>query len=270
MRRCSLDRIQLAVRCLAACLALAQSLAAAEPLSADKALSASQAVVGRPIGDYTLTASDGKRVRMSDFRGKPLLVSFVYTGCTQVCPTTTQFLAGAVRAAQVALGADAFATLTIGFNPPADSPQAMRSFARSSGVDLPHWQFVSPEVADVEALTREFGFSYAAATGGFDHLTQVTVVDANGRVSRQIYGESFELPMLIEPLKVLVTGTPAPASTLSALLERVRVLCTVYDPRTGRYRLNYGLAIEIFAGLTILGGVAWYLTSEWRKARRIA
>lgn len=272
MQRCCIDGPSRALRWLAACAALALGLpaVAAAPLSADDALSASQAVVGRPIGDYTLTASDGRRVRLSDFRGKPLLVNFVYTACTQVCPTTTRFLARAVREAQASLGTEAFATLTIGFNPPADSPHAMDAFAKGHDLSLPHWQFLSPAVADVEPLTRDFGFSYAAAGGGFDHLTQVTLVDANGRVFRQIYGESFELPMLIEPLKGLVTGAPVPPSGFSGFLERVRVLCTVYDPRAGRYRVDYGLFIEIFAGLTVLGGVAWYLASERRRARRIA
>jgi protein SCO1/2 len=261
-----------ALRFLAAAAAflLAPPLPAAEPLTLDDALRTSQAAIGRPIGDYALTAADGRRVRLSDFRGRPLLVNFVYTGCTQVCPTTTKFLARAVREAQAVLGADAFSTVTIGFNPPADSPQAMRAFARQYDLDLPRWQFLSPDLADVAPLTRDLGFSYAATTGGFDHLTQVTIVAADGRVFRQVYGESFELPMLIAPLKELVTGAPAPAPTLSALLERVRVLCTVYDPLSGRYRLNYGLFIEIFAGLSILGSVAWYLTSEWRRQRRAA
>jgi protein SCO1/2 len=208
-------------------------------------------------------------VRLSDFRGRPLLVNFVYTGCSQVCPTTTRFLARAVREAQSAVGTDAFSTLTIGFNPPADNPQSMRAFAKAHDLDLPHWQFLTPEVADVEALAHDFGFSYAATGGGFDHLTQVTIVGADGRVFRQIYGESFELPMLIEPLKALVTGAPAPQPTFSTLLERMRVLCTVYDPRAGRYRLNYALFIEVFAGVSILGGIAWYLTSEWRRSRRV-
>jgi protein SCO1/2 len=260
------------LRCFAAAAAflLAPPLPAAEPLKLDDALRASQAAIGRPLGDYALTAADGRRVRLSEFRGKPLLVNFVYTGCTQVCPTTTTFLARALQEAQAALGADAFSTVTIGFNPPADSPQAMRTFARTHGLDLPHWAFLSPDSADVAALTRDFGFVYAPTAAGFDHLTQLTIVDANGRVFRQIYGDTFALPMLVGPLKELATGAPAPVQNLAALIERVRILCTVYDPLSGRYRLNYALFIEIFAGLSILGSVAWFLTSEWRRQRRAA
>jgi protein SCO1 len=245
-------------------------LPAAQPLNLDRALQTSQAVVGQPIGEYTLTSGDGKRLRLADYRGKPLLVNFVYTGCTQVCPTATRFLASAMREAQRVLGPDAFNAATIGFNLPFDSPEAMRNFARTHGIDLAHWDFLSPDAADVPALTRDFGFVYAPTASGFDHLTQVTIVDANGRVFRQLYGESFELPMLVGPLRELITGAPAPTQNLSALIDRVRILCTVYDPLSGKYRLNYGLFIEIFAGLSVLGGVAYYLSSEWRRQRRTA
>jgi protein SCO1/2 len=253
-----------------AALLLASPQLAAEPLDLDRALRTSQAVVGKPIGDHALTDSSGRRVRLADYRGKPLLVDFVYTGCTQVCPTTTRFLARALREAQSVLGADGFNAVTIGFNLPFDDPQAMRTFARANGADLAHWAFLSPDAGDVPALTGDFGFVYAPTAGGFDHLSQVTIVDASGRIYRQVYGESFALPMLIGPLRELVAGSPPSTQTLPALLERVRILCTVYDPLSGRYRLDYGLLIELFAGLSILGSVAWYLSREWLRQRRAA
>jgi protein SCO1/2 len=70
-------------------------------------------------------------------------------------------------------------------------------------------------------------------------------------------------------LKELVTNTPAPAQSLAGLLDKVRLLCTVYDPRSGAYRLNYGLLIEIFAGLSELLAIAFYLGTEWRRQRRM-
>lgn len=95
----------------------------------------------------------------------------------------------------------------------------------------------------------------------------MTLVAADGRVFRQIYGESFEPPMLIAPLRELVAGTPAPTLNLADVLARVRILCSVYDPASGRYRLNYALFIEIFAGLSVLGAIAYYLGNEWRRQR---
>jgi protein SCO1/2 len=240
----------------------------ATALDLDVALATSRAAVGHTIGDYAFTDRQGKRVRLADYRGKPLLVSFVYTGCGEVCPTATRFLAGAVDKARDAVGSDVFNVVTIGFNQPFDDPQALDGFARKQGIDSPRWNFLAPDAGRVDALTRDFGFSYGQNAGGFDHLAQVSIVDAEGRLYRQIRGETFAPAMLVAPLRALVTGGPAPARNLTDLLEQVRVLCTVYDPRTGRYRLDYGLFIEIFAGLTFLAGTAMYVGSEWRRQRR--
>ena len=61
-----------------------------------KALQLSQSVLNRPVGDFTLLDRSEKPVRLADYRGKPLLVSFIYTGCFEVCPTTTRNLQKAV------------------------------------------------------------------------------------------------------------------------------------------------------------------------------
>ena len=53
------------------------------------ALAASQAAIGQQMPDVALLDRKGSPVRLHDFKGKPLLVSFMYTGCFQVCPTTT-------------------------------------------------------------------------------------------------------------------------------------------------------------------------------------
>ena len=97
--------------------------------------------------------------------------------------------------------------------------------------------------------------------------TQLSVVDANGRIAQQLYGESFDPELLVVALRSAVAGTPSPVQDLSDLVTRVRIFCTVYDPRTGKYRLDYSLFIEIFAGLTVLGATLHYLSREWRRHR---
>jgi protein SCO1/2 len=254
---------------LIAGLLFARAAIASGELDPSRALAVSQAAVGGQLGDYTLVNGDGAPVRLAEYRGKPLIVSFIYTGCTQVCPTTTKFLARAVEEAQRALGSDAFHVVTVGFNLPFDSPVAMREFQRKQGIDLANWQFLAADAPTVEGLVRDTGFVRVPTASGFDHLTQATIVDPRGFVFQQVYGESFELPMLVAPLKELVTGAPAPAQNLAGILERVRILCTVYDPRAGKYRLNYGLVIEILVGLSVLGATVFYLGNEWRRQRRM-
>lgn len=238
--------------------------AALDPVAAVKF---SQGAIGRSVGEHAFQDRAGRRVLLSSYRGKPLLVSFVYTGCFQACPVATKLLAPAVASAQRALGAGSFNVITIGFNPPHDTPQAMADFARRQGVALPNWEFLSPQAAGVASLARDFGFTYRATQGGYDHVTQVTIVDAGGKILRQVYGDSFELPLLIEPLKQLVTGEPAQFDGLAQMIEKVRLVCTVYDPVSGQYRFNYTVLIEIVTGLSIFIAVLLFLFREWRRHR---
>jgi protein SCO1/2 len=164
------------------------------------------------------------------------------------------------------LGAERFNVVSIGFNQPFDSPSAMKAFATQNGIVFPNWEFLSPAPAIVDELTKAFGFSYAPTPAGFDHIVQVTLVDAEGKVYRQIYGETLGADQLVEPLKQLVTGAPvAQTGAVADLLDRVRILCSVYDPRTGEYRLSYTLIFEIAGFLTFLSYIVWYL---WKGLRR--
>jgi protein SCO1/2 len=206
-------------------------------------------------------------MRLSDFRGKPVVVNFVYTGCYQICPATTQFLAQAVRSARQSLGQDSFQVLTIGFNLPFDHPVAMKSFAQRQGAQSPGWFFLSPDAAGLEQMLADFGFSYVQTPKGFDHVLQVTILDGEGRIYRQLYGESFELPLLVAPLKDLLTGMREAAPTLADWVEKVRLLCTVYDPSAGRYRFNYAVLIELFVGASVLILGTASLVHEWRRRR---
>ena len=233
-----------------------------------KVIEASQAAIGRPLADIRLRDSDGKDVRFSDYLGRPLLISLVYTGCFQACPVATQFLAQAVRTARQALGHDKFNVVSVGFNQPFDSPAAMATFRKQNRIDEPGWAFLSPDPNQIATLTANLGFTYEATPKGFDHVTQVTIVDADGVIYRQVYGENFDLPMLVQPLKELLSGQASRQVSLGNLWEKVVLYCTVYDPVTGGYRTNYSLFFEIFAGLTTLGAIAWVVMRELRRTRR--
>ena len=234
----------------------------------DSALRFSQSVVGTELSDYQLLNGNGKALRMSDFRGKPLLVQFVYTSCSQACPVSVRYLEQGVEAARDTLGKDTFSVITVGFNYPFDTPQAMKAFAQRHGISDARWHFLAADSSTLQDMTRALGFSWYATPKGFDHISQVSVIDAGGQVYRQIYGEQIDVPSLVEPLKQLVTGQYEEAGDWRAFVEKVRLFCTIYDSTSGRYRLDYSLILEIIIGASILSGAAVLLASEWRKARR--
>lgn len=239
-------------------------------LDENTAFALSQAAIGQPVGDFVLLDREGQPIELKRYKGKPLLVNFIYTACFQVCPTTTRNLQKAVAETVSVMGADRFNIISIGFNQPFDSPQAMKDFANRYGINLPNWEFLSPAPAILNDVTRNFGFSYVATPAGFDHLNQVTMVDAEGRIVRQVYGEKFTAKDLAEPLKLLITGSAIPAemSTVKELMERVRILCSVYDPKTGRYRTDYSLYFMIAGFITFIGFIFYTSLNMWKNRRR--
>lgn len=231
----------------------------------DNALRASQAVVGQPTTAWRLRAPSGEEVALEKLRGKPVVISLVYTSCATVCSFATRNLAKAVEAARQALGRDSFAVVTVGFDVANDTPPAMGAYARRNGVAQPHWYFASGEVATVQQVMQETGFFAIPTIKGFDHLTQVTVLDADGRIYRQVYGEAFDLPMLVEPLKDLVLGRPSGQETpIEEMVRRVRLFCTIYDPAMDKYKFSYSLFLGMAIGLMIIGGGGVYM---WRELR---
>jgi protein SCO1 len=241
----------------------------AEAFDAQLALKESQAAIGRQIGDHRFVDSSGRAVRLAELRGKPLVVNFVYTGCIQVCPASTQFLAAAVKEAERALGPGSFRVATIGFNLPFDDPASMRAFARKFGVASPNWLFLTPDASALDALTKDLGFRYEPTAAGFDHLLQVSILDRDGRVYRQVYGESFEAPLFVGPLLQLVQDAPVEQASLEGAWEKFKLLCTVYDPAAGRYRLNYVVVIELLVGASVMLGGIGFVLWEWRRRRRL-
>lgn len=257
---------------------LAASLLAAAPASSlarpgddtqRQALAVSQQAVGRVLSERTFTDQDGKTVRLSDFRGKPLVIGFIYTSCTQSCPVVIESLANAVAVGRDALGRDSFNVAVIGFDAGRDTPDALRLFARRHGLDRPGWSFLSGDLIDVATLTDETGFTFFRSAKGFDHLDQVTVIDKNGTVHSQVYGAAFETPLLIEPLKGLVYGTSSPWSSPGELWKKIKLFCTIYDPAADRYRVNYSLFYKVFVGATIIAVMIGFVGRNfWRLRRR--
>lgn len=238
-------------------------------LDAETVIKLSEAAIGRTVGNHVLTDSNGEVLPLESFRGRPLVISLVYTSCSSVCPVTTQHVMQAVRKARRVVGDGSFAVLTFGFDARHDTPAQLAAFASTQGIDLKDWQLASADAATVEAVLEDVGFTYAAAAGGFEHITQTTILDAEGRVYRHVYGDKFPDQVFIEPLKELVLGTTVKSFAFTDLVDRIKFICTVYDPASGAYEFDYA----IFFGITI-GGLSLILSGFvifrlWRTNQRL-
>jgi protein SCO1/2 len=242
-----------------------QGPSAGDPIGA---IQYSQAAIGRQLGELAFVDQDDHAVRIADYRGKPLVVNLVYTNCGEVCPMVMESLSRAVGVAQEALGRDNFAVVTVGFDAARDTPARMKAFAAAHAIDLPNWRFLSADKETAARLAGDLGFIYYASARGFDHLAQITVVDRDGRIYRQVYGADFKAPVLVEPLKDLVFGRGAAVTGIDSLVDRIRLFCTIYDPGRDRYRFSYAIFVSIIGGGLSLGAVGFVLVRAIVRLRR--
>lgn len=232
-----------------------------------EALRISQARIGHTLGDYEFTTADGALRSLQQLRGRPVVLSLIYTSCYHVCSGLTLHLRETVKVARDALGPESFSVVTVGFDTTNDTPERMRMYARERGATQAGWYFASTDAATITRLAQDVGFTYFASPKGFDHITQTTIIDATGRIVLQVYGEDFAPPLVVEPLKKLVWGQNLDRGTLEGLVNTVKLFCTIYDPTSGRYRFDYSLIVNILAGSLALGIAAAGILAAMRNVR---
>jgi len=231
----------------------------------DKALKFSQAAIDRTIDSYKFINQDKQPIDITQYRGKPLIVSLIYTSCHHICPTLTNHLAEVVKIAREALGEESFSVITVGFDTTVDSPERMRLYALDRNINISGWDFLSTDKGTIEAFSNDVGFIFFESAKGFDHLSQITLLDAKGKVYRQVYGVNYDPPILIEPLKELIFGNRTEATMVAGWINNIRLFCTIYDPHSGRYEFDYSIFIGLILGIIILGAIATFIVLEWRK-----
>lgn len=122
--------------------------------------------------DFNLKNQDGEEVSMRDLRGKPVVVTFLYTSCKDACPIQAQTVRGALDE----LGHDVPA-LAIAVDPPRDTPERARRFLakqRATG----RLDFVLGSRAELRPLWKGFAIQPQSVTK--EHQARFTLVDARG------------------------------------------------------------------------------------------
>ncbi|MCW9044961.1 MAG: SCO family protein, partial [Alphaproteobacteria bacterium] len=228
----------------------------------------SQSALKHVIRDAKFTDQNGTPISLEEFRGKPLVVSFVYTSCVSVCVTITDSLLHSLDVANETFGENEFNILTIGFDTSFDTPESMGEFAERQDAGGKNWKFLSGDILNVSQLADDLGFFFYRTPDGFDHLAQVTVINKEGKVYKQVYGETFDTPHLIEPLKDIIYHTEKSVFTPEGLFKKIKFYCTVYDPDTDRYYFDYAYFINLFAGITVMIIPAWVMVRTIRRTQR--
>ena len=122
--------------------------------------------------DFDLRTQDGERISMREFRGRPVIVTFLYTTCEETCPIQAQTVRGALDQ----LGHDVPA-VAIAVDPPRDTPERARAFLAEQRA-LGRLDFVLGTRAELRPLWKGFAIRPQSVTQ--EHQARFTLVDPRG------------------------------------------------------------------------------------------
>ena len=156
--------------------------------------------IGDAIPDFTLTDQTGARVKLSQFRGQPVAVTFVYSRCpvATACPLTV------ARFSKIDAGLkkDNFgALLCVTVDPENDTPAVLKEYAAHVGADPKRWKFLTGDPRDVARVAERFGVLYYPDKAQIVHSQAVAIVDPDGKLATVYYGEQWEPETVLQDLQ---------------------------------------------------------------------
>ena len=142
--------------------------------------------------DFTLWDSTGHRVALSAFRGKVVLLSFIYTTCTTTCPLLTHRMTILEDQLQDSgLWPKFVSFLSVTVDPERDTAAVLADYAERFHAVDPDWQFLRDEPARLRPILSDYGeWTRPLPNGELDHPARVYLIDQRGNI-REIYALSF-------------------------------------------------------------------------------
>ena len=152
----------------------------------------------------TRTSQDGERLSLGQLSGKVVLLTFIYTSCTDTCPLLT----GKLASLQEKLGADFGARahfLSVTVDPERDTPDVLRAYAQRFNADPAGWSFLTGTSAEIAQATGAYGiFVRRTPRGEVDHTFLTSLVDRHGTLRVQYLGTRFDPDELLADIRALI------------------------------------------------------------------
>jgi protein SCO1/2 len=165
---------------------------------------------GDSVPDFKLKNQDGRTISLSQFRGKELLVTFIYTRCPlpNFCPRVTRQFAEIHRGLESdPRMAGRTHLICVSFDPENDTPQRLRAYgATYIGSDAKNafgtWDFAVPDKATLEKMAHFFDVGLSQeADSTITHTLSTTLIGADGKVIRFYPGNDWTADQVMADVK---------------------------------------------------------------------
>ncbi|HYQ80814.1 MAG TPA: SCO family protein [Anaeromyxobacteraceae bacterium] len=265
-------RLRALAACAAALWAGGAAAQSAEQLRREvAAVGVTERLGARVPREAVFAEDDGRPFTLASLSGRPLLLSFNYTGCPRLCGLQLAGIARGLR--QLGWTGEGFQLATVSIDPAEQLPQLHRmkqAMVREAGGGPGAergWHFLKGAREDVDALAAAVGFKYRydPRTSEYQHQATLVVLTGDGRVSGYLHGISYAPEALRAALARAESGRVASAEE-QASLGGFLLTCMGFDPADpAPIALKAMRAGGVAAILVTLAVLALHL---WRDRRR--
>jgi len=161
--------------------------------------------IGQPVPDFTLTDQNRQQVRLSQFAGKVVAVTFVYTRCPfpNYCFRLSNNFGQLQKRFKGQMGRD-LVLLTIVIDPANDRPEALTNYARIWKSDSEGWRFLTGTLPEIQQIARKFDMNFYPDEALLVHSFHTAVIDRQDRLAANLEGNDFSAQQLGDFVETLL------------------------------------------------------------------
>jgi protein SCO1/2 len=167
---------------------------------------------GQTVPDFSLVDQTNHPVTLSEFRGKVVAITFIYTRCPlpDYCMRLSSNFARLQKRFNDRMGRD-LVLLSITFDPNHDQPDVLTKYAEIWKANVEGWHFLTGPLSTVKQVCGMFGMNFWPDEGLMTHSLHTAVIDRDGKLAANIEGNQFTAVQLGDLVQVTLTHPPAGA-----------------------------------------------------------
>jgi protein SCO1 len=158
---------------------------------------------GDMVPDFHFVDQTGTPIRLSQFRGKVVALTFMYTKCPlpNYCFRLNNNFGNLQRRFASQLGSN-LVFLSLSFDPVHDQPVVLAQYARTWNANPKGWHFLTGPLPEVETVCHEFNLNFWEEMGMITHTLHTVIIDRQGRVMANLEGNQFSAKQLGDLIQV--------------------------------------------------------------------
>lgn len=151
--------------------------------------------------NFTLTDQNGQRVSLSQFKGHPIVLTFLYTHCPDQCPLTAERL----HSSLVTLGSDSskVGVIAVSTDPKGDTMQAAQQFTLQHNMQS-YWHYLVGTQETLSPVWSSYNVYAQGQQQSVDHSLAIYIIDKQGHERSYFGGNNFQPDQVTTDLKILL------------------------------------------------------------------